>query len=98
MFLLCANFNQKRKEKRACKSIGGEEKKGQKIKMASPNSPGPLMWGGNQPLHHPIGWSHLNPRCLRMEEPSPALQTQGLTPTVVLVTSSCFQLDTFIRG
>jgi hypothetical protein len=38
----------KEKKRGHAKALKGK-KKGQKTKTPSPNSPGPLMWGGNQP-------------------------------------------------
>jgi hypothetical protein len=82
MFFLCANFSHKRKEKRACQSIEGE-KKGSEDKDAIAKFTRAVDVGWQPTLHLPIGWSHLNPRCLRMEEPSSALQTQRFALTVV---------------
>jgi hypothetical protein len=82
MFFWCANLSQKIKEKRACKSIEGEKKRS-KDKDAIAKFTRAIDVGWQPTLHLPIGWSHLNPRCLRMEEPIPALQTQGFALTVV---------------
>ncbi len=83
-FFLCANFSLKRKEKKRghAKALKGE-KKGSKDKDAITKFTRAVDVGWQPTLHLPIGWSHLNPRCLRMEDPSPALQTQGFALTVV---------------